>query len=155
MRACVFSLALVFAPALSLAGDAGVAVASDAAVVDAGHTAPVAKVELPQAPEDLGGAVDSLATVVSLAKAGQWMAVVIVLLQLLVFGLKKWLPEEFMKKWGSSVVALVAGVAAMLGAVLGGLAWAEAVFVFVSGPLSSVVYDLLKSFGVIKKKADA
>ena len=109
---------------------------------------------LAQEPANYGEAVDVLLAVVDLARAGQWMAMSILAIQLVLFALKKWAPAGFMSKWGSSLVMLLGGVAAMMTSVLGGVTWAEALFVFVSGPLSSTGYDALKALGVIKK-ADA
>ena len=161
MKSLILSLVLFATPSLALAGEAGVAiVAGDASVVavDAAPAAPDAAAPaapvVPAAPEDLGEALATITAMVDLARAGQWMLVAILLLQLLIFGVKRWAPEAFMKSYGSATAIGLAGVIALLSSLLGGLPWMEAVFIFISGPVSSVGYDLLKQFGVIKK-ADA
>jgi len=155
MRLALFILFFGFTPALALAADAGPAVAVvDASVaspaVDAGVAAPPAE---PKQIEDVGDALNAISTVVQLARAGQWMAFAVLLLQLLIFGIRRFTPKEFMSKWGATTVTLLSGVIALLVAVSGGTTWIEAGFVFATGALSTSVYDTLKALGILKSKS--
>ena len=149
---------VVAAPAVvsSVAGDAGVA--SDAVVGDAQvvtvvpSAAPsVAPSAVPSEPANVDQAVGQVAVLVDLFKAGKWLALALVLVQLAMFGLKKFMSDEAKKAWGFVAVTGLGGVAALLSAVVAGGTWVEALFVFASGPVSALVYDLIRA--VKPKKA--
>ena len=136
---------VVAAPAVvsSVAGDAGVA--SDAVVGDA----QVVTVVPSAAPSVAPSVVPSEPA--SVDKAGKWLALALVLVQRAMFGLKKFMSDEAKKAWGFVAVTGLGGVAALLSAVVAGGTWVEALFVFASGPVSALVYDLIRA--VKPKKA--
>jgi hypothetical protein len=149
---------VVAAPAVvsSVAADAGVA--SDAVVGDAQvvtvtpSAAPsVAPSAVPSEPARVDQAIGQVAVLVDLFKAGKWLALALVLVQLAMFGLKKFMSDEAKKAWGFVAVTGLGGVAALLSAVVAGGTWVEALFVFASGPVSALVYDLIRA--VKPKKA--
>lgn len=153
---------VVAAPAVisSVAADAGVAsdaVVGDAQVVTvtpsaAPSAAPsVAPSAVPSEPANVDQAVGQVAVLVDLFKAGKWLALALVLVQLAMFGLKKFMSDEAKKAWGFVAVTGLGGVAALLSSVVAGGTWVEALFVFASGPVSALVYDLIRA--VKPKKA--
>ena len=149
---------VVSAPAVvsSVAADAGVssdAVVGDAQVVTVTPSvAPsVAPSAVPSEPANVDQAVGQVAVLVDLFKAGKWLALALVLVQLAMFGLKKFMSDEAKKAWGFVAVTGLGGVAALLSAVVAGGTWVEALFVFASGPVSALVYDLIRA--VKPKKA--
>jgi hypothetical protein len=135
------------------ASDAVVASVSDAQVITVTPSAaPVsAAASVPAEPATVEQAVGQVTVLVDLFKAGKWLAFALVLVQLLMFGIKKFASDEFKKAWGFVVVTGLGGVVALLSAVVAGGTWLEALFVFASGPVSALVYDLIRA--VKPKKA--
>ena len=106
-------------------------------------------------PKDLEGAVALISVAIDLAKTGKWLALAIILIQLLVFGIKRFAPKTFMKQWGSVTVAGLAAGMALLARVVGGASWVEAAIVFASGPGASLIIDTAHAFGILKRSEEA
>lgn len=130
----------------ALAEDMGADSSVDSIVVKASE-APAVE------PETMEEAVKLVVKAFDLALAGQWLLLAILLIQLGVFGVKKYAPDGYMKVWGSITVGAMAACIAFLSSLLGGLSWQEALVVFLSGPASSLCVDLLHALGWLKRKA--
>ena len=102
-------------------------------------------------PEDLQAAAQLVSVAIDLAKTGKWLALALVLIQLLVFVIKKMAPKAFMKTWGSVTVAGLSAAAAVVASVIGGASWLEALVVFASGPAMSLLIDFGNAAGILKR----
>ena len=99
--------------------------------------------------------VKLVTVVIDMARTGQWLLAAIAFVQLLVFLVKRYGPEAYMKKWGSVSVAAGAGVIAILSSVVGGMPWYEAIIVFFAGPGCSLVVDFLHAAGILKRSSSS
>lgn len=157
------SILLQLAPVTSAASVAPSAAASVDAAVDAGvpldaalivvgkpvivPSAPVlasVPAELAE-PVSVDDALSKATIVISLYKAGKWSALALLIINLCMFGFKKFASPAVKSKWGSVVATGLGGVVAALSLVLTGTTWVEAAIVFAVGPASSVLYDLFKA----------
>ena len=102
----------------------------------------------PYVVDDTEDIVRLVPLLIDAAKTGQWVLFTVILLQVLIFVLKK-VKFPFMKTHGAAVVVILSGVAAALTKVLGGVDWITAATVFVVNSLTPVVYDYLKQSGVL------
>ena len=99
--------------------------------------------------------VKLVTAVIDMARTGQWLLAAIAFVQLLVFLVKRYGPEAYMKKWGSVSVAAGAGLVAILSSVVGGMPWYEAIIVFFAGPGCSLVVDFLHAAGILKRSSSS
>lgn len=99
--------------------------------------------------------VKLVTVVIDMARTGQWLLAAIAFVQLLVFLVKRYGPEAYMKKWGSVSVAAGAGLIAILSSVVGGMPWYEAIIVFFAGPGCSLVVDFLHAAGILKRSSSS
>lgn len=114
------------------------------------HTAPDV-----EAPDSVGETVDLVEESLSLADKGAWLAFAVVLIQILMFIIKRLKSTKWVvKRHGTAIVLSLSAVASVLTLVVQGSGVLNAVVVFVVSSGSKFVHDLLHVLNVIEHRED-
>ena len=99
-------------------------------------------------PKDIPAAIANAPFLVELGKSGMWLGFALVIIQTIIFVLKQ-LKDKFgavMKKWGTLIVLVLSGAAALLASVVGGLSWPMSVMVFLGTVAPKLIVDIMNEF---------
>jgi len=94
----------------------------------------------------------AVGALVNAAKTGGALAISVLVLQIfVVLGKKLSTINPMIKQYGKIVILIASAVLTVLAAMLGGLVWVEALFVFMGTAGTSFIHDLIDEIVVLRK----
>jgi len=105
-------------------------------------------------PDEIQRVIDLIMSAVTSAQSMKWVTLSIVVVQLVVFVVKR-VKTKFVKKYGGLVVLVSSALMSVLSLVDGGNTWKQALLVFAASGASKFIHDLLHMTGVLKHKDES